>query len=249
MHSLGRGSQAAQRGKQGMDPKTSSSLWGCIQPATAPWEGQRPAVPALPSPPAPTHDPSSSSKDEGLRGGSGASHGGTFPSRGQSQHGEALPEESRLMGCCRHPGARLRRRKAICPLLGTSSSSPACFQPCPGECGHIQDRARSDAHLHQARGGHGKVLEGCPPGHSPIPAPSPPRKPDLKYLPPLSILQTGNAAPPRLRRLGVPFDGVSTPQHSRCSKREGRREGCLAAGEGLKRNYSLHKNIHSSQGP
>lgn len=52
------------------------------------------------------------------------------------------------------------------PLLGISSpssSSPACFQPCPGERGHIQDHKQSNAHLHLAGGSHGKILEGCPP--------------------------------------------------------------------------------------
>lgn len=149
-----------------------------------------------------------------------------------------LSQEKR--GCCWHHGVR-QRRKAMCPLSGIAScpSPPACSQPCPPA--HTQDHTEPDVHLHLAGGGRGKVQEGCPARRAVwshlLTDPEP--------LPALSMPHTWSAVPAHLPSLGVP----STGSPHRGAPGEGRSEGCLAAGEGLQRNYSLHKNIHSSQGP
>lgn len=131
-----------------------------------------------------------------------------------------------------HP--EVRQRTAMCSLSGIASSPSSAPVPSPVPQHHAQPRVC----LHPAAG---KVLGRCPPRRGVWPQlltfPEP--------LPALSIPQTWSCVPAQLPRLGVP--SVGSPP--RAAPGEGRSEGCPAAGEGLKRNYSLHKNIPSSQGP
>lgn len=209
----------------------------------------------VPWPAGMAHDagPPSSSGEGGLRGGSRASRGGTFPSGGQSRRGESCPRRKRADGLPPTSWRKAEKEKShvspfsgfplLLPPLLPVSTLPQGAWPYPRPRG-------SDATftgLEEAvEGSRGAARPGGWSSRSPSLLPVPPAGP---------ILRTSlRSASPRagastLRWLGVPREGVRTPRRSGRSRREGHGEGCLAAGEGLKRNYSLHKNIHSSQGP
>lgn len=244
--------------KQRLHPKTSSSSssspWGTSSPIS-PREGQRPAMPVFPGPLGwqTTQDPPAAAGRGGSEVGAGLPAGAPSRAGAKAGVGKAVPGESGLMGCRRPLGGRLRRRKAMCLLFGGFLSSfllSYLFPPCPRECGRTQDHAGSDAAftgLEAAmEGSRGVARPGGWSGRSPSLLPVPPAGPILRTS--LRSASPGAGASP-LRWLGVPREGVRTPRRSGRSRREGHGEGCLAAGEGLKRNYSLHKNIHSSQGP